>query len=56
MQVLFRGLDDGSLVFLDHVVSLVVRSDKYELVFGKAFSPRVRLYPFRSYSLQAVVL
>lgn len=56
MQVIFRGFDDGSIVFLDHVVSLVVRSDKYELVFEKAFSPRVRLYPFCSYSLQGVAL
>lgn len=56
MEVVFRCLEDGSLLFLDHVVSLLVRSDKYELVLGKAFSPRVRVYPFRSYSLQAVVL
>ena len=56
MEVYFRGLEDGSLVFLDHVVSLLVRSDKYELVLGKAFSPRVRFFSFRSYSLQAVVL
>lgn len=56
MQVFFRGLEDGSLVFFDHVVSLAVRSDKYVLVFGKGFSPCVRVYPFRSYSLQAVML
>lgn len=56
MQVCFRGLVDGSLVFFDHVVSLTVRSDRYVLVFGKGFSPRVRVYSFRLYSLQGVCL
>lgn len=56
MKVFFRSLEDGSLVFLDHVVSLTVRSDKYELRFGKGFSPCVELYHFRFYSLQGVEL
>lgn len=56
MKVLFRSLEDGSLVSIDHVVSLTVRSDKYELRFGKGFSPCVELYHFRFYSLQGVEL
>lgn len=56
MNVIFRSLDDGSLVSVLHVVRLVVRSDKYEITYGKGYSPLVELYHFRFYSLLGVEL
>lgn len=56
MKVFFRSLEDGSLVSLTHVVRLSVLSDKYEIVYGKGYSPLVELYHFRFYSLLGVSL
>ena len=56
MKVIFRSLEDGSLVSVDHVVQLLVRSDKYEITFGKGYSPLHKLYHFRFYSLLGVSL
>lgn len=54
MKVLFRSLEDCSLVSLDHVERLMVRSGKYEVHYGESFSFRVELYHFRFYSLLGV--
>lgn len=56
MLVVFRSLEDGSLVSVTHVARLVVRSDKYEIIYGKGHSPLVELYHFRFYSLLGVSL
>ena len=56
MKVVFRSLEDGSLVSVTYVARLVVRSDKYEIIYGKGHSPHVKLYHFRFYSLLGVSL
>ena len=54
MFVVFRSLEDGSHVSLNHVARLTVRADKYEILYLPGFLPRVEVYHFRFYSLFGV--
>lgn len=54
MKVIFRSIEDGSRVSLDHVSLFSVLPDKYEIVYQAGFAPLVEFYHFRFYSLLRV--
>lgn len=56
MKVLFRSLEDGSHVTVDHVSRLIVRFNKYEVHFQVGSSSYVSVYNFCFYSLMGVSL
>lgn len=54
MFVLLRRFEDGSFLWLKHVVRLSVLSDKLEVVYQKNHEPLVELYKLNRFSLQGV--
>ena len=46
MKVIFRSLEDGSLVSLGHVSLFSVLPDKYEIVYQVGFAPLVEFIIF----------